>query len=498
MSTKYIIKIEEDLFHKAYHFLIQQAAKDNNERFCFLFCHTAVNQNDVIFLPRKIMIFQEKDIEITPTSVQIKPEAARMAYIQFIESEYTGLIDCHSHPFQETEVSFSPLDDRDDIQKYSEVLPDLQEGKKLNHSQSLVYMHSMVFGKKNIASRTFDVETAEFVPTDKIVLVGETIKEIEPANKGTPGEMSEAYKEIVKRQVAAFGEEGQKKIQNLKVGVVGIGGIGSIVAEGLCRIGVRNLLLIDDDTIEASNLNRWQGGKPSDVGKKKVTACARNLKAAFDGIQIEKIPKSLFSRQAFNALKTVDCMIGGLDNPETRYFLNRISLQYLIPYLDAGVVIETAKQTEISGLKSRVGIVIPGITRCFDCSGIEYYDKKEVGNFFLDITTKEEVRRAGYIIDAENINAPAVYPLNMLVSGMLLLELMNLFTGYKEGYWNIQLDFMDMNTTIKKSCGLQNEYEEPDPSCLLCHFYKGLGDFESLAKYYDFRKKMVFPLVSNS
>ena len=58
------------------------------------------------------------------------------------------------------------------------------------------------------------------------------------------------------RQILAFGEKGQSAIAHTKVGIVGLGGVGSFVAQMLAYLGVNEFLLVDDDIIEESNLNR--------------------------------------------------------------------------------------------------------------------------------------------------------------------------------------------------------------------------------------------------
>ena len=65
------------------------------------------------------------------------------------------------------------------------------------------------------------------------------------------------------RQVRMFGAAGQRILQASKIAVVGLGGVGSLVAEYLARLGVGNLVLIDPDEIESSNLSRVVGGDPS-------------------------------------------------------------------------------------------------------------------------------------------------------------------------------------------------------------------------------------------
>ncbi len=280
-------------------------------------------------------------------------------------------------------------------------------------------------------------------------------------------------------------------ISSLTVAIIGVGGIGSIVAEGLCRLGVRKFILIDSDIIDKSNLNRWQGAKYKDVGEYKVEVCRIYLQQMFPDVEVKEIRGDLYQTDSINAVKFSDCLIGGLDNPESRYFLNRLSLQYLIPYIDAGSVI-TSDHGKVENIKMRLGLIIPGLTRCFNCSGINYYDKNEVRKFFLDPDTRHNLKKGGYLKDVEDITDPAVYPLNMAVASFLLFEFHNLFTGYKPVYWNLYLDYMNINEHKKKSLNTIDDFEGKAKSCITCDRYIGTGDNEPLGFFLKRDKKILF------
>ena len=67
-----------------------------------------------------------------------------------------------------------------------------------------------------------------------------------------------------------IGKEGIEKLQNAKVAIYGVGGVGSFVAEGLARSGIGNMVLIDNDVVSISNLNRQIHANIETIGKKKV------------------------------------------------------------------------------------------------------------------------------------------------------------------------------------------------------------------------------------
>src|SRR5450759_2841247 len=83
------------------------------------------------------------------------------------------------------------------------------------------------------------------------------------------------------RQILVFGSEGQAKIAKMRVGIVGLGGIGSHVLQALAYLGTQNFTLIDDDLVEESNLNRLVGATNDDAVKAvpKVIVSTRVLKS---------------------------------------------------------------------------------------------------------------------------------------------------------------------------------------------------------------------------
>jgi hypothetical protein len=86
------------------------------------------------------------------------------------------------------------------------------------------------------------------------------------------------------RQELLFGEVGQQAFHGMGVAIVGLGGAGTLLTEGLARLGVGHLVLVDDDTVEDSNLPRPAGTDQDDVGRPKTGLAARLARRAQPGI----------------------------------------------------------------------------------------------------------------------------------------------------------------------------------------------------------------------
>ncbi len=474
------IKFTKDIFDKTKEFLLQ----DKNEQICFLFGYKSVNNDGVVVFPDKIIQFEEDPemFEKSEFRVWVKSDMINAMYHEFIQSDYTVLIHCHSHPFSKNNVQFSGIDDKSHEKEFEYTMTQLPKAKNEINKDNDVYVINMVFGQNDIAARSYDLENKDFKPVDEIQVMDEPVSVIKPTNNKSDKE--DYKKDLFDRQVRAFGKAGQKILQNLEVSIVGAGGIGSIIAEGLVKLGVKNIVIIDDDTLEESNLNRWQTGKLSDVGKHKVDVLKENLESMLPGVSVAAVKKRVNTKDGVEVIKNTDCILGCLDNHSTRYFLNSLSTQYLIPYIDGATVIKTS-QGNISEIKVRLGSVIPGLTACMDCSVINYYNKKEIQYSFADSISKKGLKKYGYVKDKENIPSPSVYPQNMTIASLMLTEFHNLFTGFKSFSYNIYLDLMDLDNDSVTHLNTDKLLEEPGDGCVFCSAYLGVGDYESLEGFYE-------------
>jgi tRNA A37 threonylcarbamoyladenosine dehydratase len=102
-----------------------------------------------------------------------------------------------------------------------------------------------------------------------------------------------------------IGKEGIEKLQNSKVAIFGIGGVGSFAVEALCRVGVGHLVLIDYDDICLTNLNRQIHATRKTVGKSKVDSMKERLLDINPKMQIE-VFKELYNQETAHKLITAD------------------------------------------------------------------------------------------------------------------------------------------------------------------------------------------------
>ena len=145
--------------------------------------------------------------------------------------------------------------------------------------------------------------------------------------------LSNSMKSRYSRQelLKQIGTNGQQKISNATVAIVGVGALGSVSAELLVRSGIKKLILIDHDEIELSNLQRQALYTENDVGVPKVLSAKKHLENINKKVKIDVHFNSL-RKDNINLIDS-DIIIDGTDNIETRFLINTYAKKNNIPYI---------------------------------------------------------------------------------------------------------------------------------------------------------------------
>ena len=136
------------------------------------------------------------------------------------------------------------------------------------------------------------------------------------------------------------GEEGQSRIRGAHVLVVGCGALGCASIEWLARAGVGQLTLVDRDIVEWSNLQRQQlfSERDAQASAPKAEAAARRVKEIDSTIRVHACVEHVDWQNAAELARGVNVIVDGLDNIETRFVLNDVSVRDGIPYVYAAAV----------------------------------------------------------------------------------------------------------------------------------------------------------------
>jgi molybdopterin-synthase adenylyltransferase len=156
-----------------------------------------------------------------------------------------------------------------------------------------------------------------------------------------------------------FGEEGQRHLADSSALIVGVGGLGTRVAELLVRAGIGRLRLIDDDSVELTNIHRQSLYTEKDAKERtlKINAAANHLREINSNCEIETVFARIDRLTADRLTEGVDAIIDGTDNFPARFILNDCAIKKSKPWVFAGVL----------GTEAQVMAIIPGKTPCLRC-----------------------------------------------------------------------------------------------------------------------------------
>jgi molybdopterin/thiamine biosynthesis adenylyltransferase len=405
------------------------------------------------------------EVRATPQSLDITGDYISRALDRAIdEGPLVGLALIHTHP--DTSVGpgvgvFSPRDDWYECRLFPTLTLDRPEA----------LFASLVVGAKesSVDARVWWKRGALAVqPATAVRVVSKTLRILE-----TPHSTWQDHPdpEVVDRSTRMWGAEGRRLLQNVRIGVVGAGGTGSIVIVSAAMMGVGKIRVWDDDEVQKSNLNRLLGATRRDIGKKKVRVLRNFAKrvATASPFEFEAIAQIGTTAKALRALKDCDVIFSCVDQLAPRVPLNDLAYVHLIPTLDMGSWVHEDHGV-VDAFMTHATVLTPGLP-CGRCT--EKLSPRRL-TYEAQGSQGGAERRAGYglSIDGSADIAPSVLPLNLTGVGLAMLEFMQVvmrltpltprnLTLRMPGW---ELDQSDLDAL--SDCGCVNEVARGD-TCLV-------------------------------
>ncbi len=227
------------------------------------------------------------------------------------------------------------------------------------------------------------------------------------------------------RTVSAWGNQKQSILSRLKVGVVGLGSVGSQIAEALIKTGIGNIQLIDFDIIEEKNLDRLPRVGKQDIGRSKVEFYKSLLSyvSPRENINIEAFIGSISDEKIFKSALDCDIIFSCVDRPHPRYVLNQLAYANAIPVIDGGIDASiNSKHDNIKQARWRATTIGPGRI-CLECFG--QYSPEDVAldmsGFLGDPAYIENLPKEHFAKKGEN-----VYAFSLAASSNMMLQFLSL------------------------------------------------------------------------
>ncbi|AMD17800.1 molybdopterin biosynthesis protein MoeB [Methanobrevibacter sp. YE315] len=149
--------------------------------------------------------------------------------------------------------------------------------------------------------------------------------------------IGDGYWEIASRQMSIVTREEQEKFKNAKITVIGCGGIGGETIEMLARMGVGELVLVDQDAFDLSNLNRQTLASITELGLDKSSVAAEKVRLINPYVKTTTFNEHIDQRNIEKVIKDSDIVIDALDNVLTRVIVSRKAEEKRIPYIHGAI-----------------------------------------------------------------------------------------------------------------------------------------------------------------
>lgn len=370
--------------------------------------------NDQRWLVKETWVPQDVSYLVrTRTRISLRPEFVINALIHAQETGM-GVMFIHTHP-QDSFPTFSSIDDEGEVN-----LRTLFEERAPGRPH-----FAMVVGHEGAQARRLG-----YPDLVDVRVLGRRLETI--TDRGfAKGDVDERYA----RQVAILSQKGQERLGKIRVAIVGFGGTGSVAAQQLAYLGIRDYLLIDTDRIEKTNLNRVVGATPSDIGRLKVEVARDHIMKILPEAAVRIETDDVCEENVVNMLTTVDAIMLCTDSHGSRAVVNKLAYQYLIPTINVGAYIDVTPMGE-ARLRGRVQLLAPG-QACLLCHGLLDSDRVR-----FELQSDAERKRDPYGLP-QGTTQPAAISINSVVASFAVTMLLQVMTQLDGDVRSLSYDGVD-------------------------------------------------------
>ena len=374
----------------------------------------------------------------------------------------------HSHP--SGFADFSAQDDQNELAMLQALA---------NRNGPHATLVAILLSSDRLSGRVRRAAAPEITQSLRHILVVDYPLRIHLGNTSKPTSPHGIDPEVWARQCAALGEPFQNNVRTLRIGVVGAGGTGGAAITLSARCGASELVLIDPQLLEKTNLNRVRGARMADVGRQKVEIVRDFVHSLGLGTKVHlEFANVDESPAAVDALAACDVVLGCTDDVLGRSALNALAYRHGVVVIDMGLGGTVAppagaKQSSIANLRfyqhARITTLLPGVPgcRCMRCE--EVFNEKDLheATFLRANPNPTPAQLKENYITGGMTQAPGVGPFTSAAADFALMQLYDLLQDLRSRRTHPDLrrssyniDFMTMQTSSRAPASAE---------CALCH-----------------------------
>ncbi len=357
--------------------------------------------------------------ERTATRVTWPPDSM-VPMLERATAEGLSVVKIHSHPTGY--AAFSKTDNEGDAR----LLPMVRGWAEVDvlHGSAVMLPDGQIFGRVMHADGRFEAVDCVSVAGDDLHFWYADAGSVEVPS-------------FVASHAQAFDIGTIKRLQRLSIAVIGASGTGSPTLEQVVRLGVGEVVAVDDDHIEDRNVNRILNSTIQDVATKKAKVDVQGdaIERMGLGTRVIRLKKNLWDPDVVRAVAQCDVVFGCMDSIDGRYLLNALATFYNIPFFDIGVSLEAVREGKDRGRIREV------------CGTINYLRPGRSSLMSRGLFTMKEVAAAGLQRNAPAAHAqqvkdgyirggpaqrPAVISVNMFAAALAVNEFLARLHPFRE------------------------------------------------------------------
>jgi len=461
----YRLKISGDDFETLKHLVLSGMPRETGA-FALAGFSPLANGGDIIVrrpveIPKDLFCLQEEyRLEVSSKAIN--------GLASLCESNGLGAVLCHSHP---DGLTYSASDNHGEGRIADTLRHFIPSG---------VPTASLLFSPIGVTGRVWLPGKIESVPLSEITVIGRSIHRIDVGQPVQTGGISDIYD----RQVRAFGKDGQILIERAKVGIIGVGGTGSPVAEQLVRLGVTDIILIDPDIFDSSNITRVYGTYPESNKYQlwpfrrkrplKIDLVASNLRRINPAANVRVIPTSVVITDVAEKLFDRDVIFLCTDDHWGRSIVNQIAYQYLIPTINLGARI-SSKDGNIQAAVGTLDVLRPD-NPCLWCS--QFLRAERIAAESMPQKQRQQLLDEHYVEDVDT-KTPSVISITSAIASMGVSMFLQLLTDFMGNGGSIsRLNYNVLDGTVNRGTTMI-------PDKCVCKQVRGFGNLKVIPTLHD-------------